>query len=495
VDEEKITHLAEPINMPMPVSRRALHEHKDRYYGEGKSLAVYVGDSLVYPSRIAVFDLSDDDEKPGFWRNIPLDPDFDTDGPDWVAVDPELGRIVFLKTAATGPVTTGPVTVTYHYGFSADIGGGEYEREATFESSLAEAKIVQVKHNGESVTKPIQDGLDSLGASDGTVEIVDGWTYEGSLAIGVSAGQRVELRAANGCRPLLRLVKENLDQDNLLEVGDPAKGKGEVILNGLVLVGGTIKVNDGVTSLRLRHCTVVPSRDKNGQIGPGLQIAAPGVAVEIDHCIILGGIEAIEGSRVNVSDSIVDAMGETAPAFGPFTPNDTTYPPGWLRATNSTFIGLVHTELMELASNTVFLARSADTKVPPVWCDRLQEGCVRFCFVPDGSRVPRQYRCQPELALKKRADELGSKVSDLPTQERERIVGRIQPALTSVHFGDYSYGQLGRLCPEEIGQGADDGAEMGAFHDLYQPQREANLRIRLQEYLRFGLVAGIFYET
>jgi hypothetical protein len=36
---------------------------------------------------------------------------------------------------------------------------------------------------------------------------------------------------------------------------------------------------------------------------------------------------------------------------------------------------------------------------------------------------------------------------------------------------------------------------MGAFHFLHQPQREADLRVRLQEYLRFGLEAGIFYST
>ena len=43
--------------------------------------------------------------------------------------------------------------------------------------------------------------------------------------------------------------------------------------------------------------------------------------------------------------------------------------------------------------------------------------------------------------------------------------------------------------------GADDEAEMGAFHDLFQPQRESNIRLRLREYLRFGLEAGVFYET
>ena len=33
------------------------------------------------------------------------------------------------------------------------------------------------------------------------------------------------------------------------------------------------------------------------------------------------------------------------------------------------------------------------------------------------------------------------------------------------------------------------------MHPLAQPQREANLFIRLDEYLRFGLAAGIFYAT
>ena len=36
---------------------------------------------------------------------------------------------------------------------------------------------------------------------------------------------------------------------------------------------------------------------------------------------------------------------------------------------------------------------------------------------------------------------------------------------------------------------------MGAFHALYPAQREANLRVRLQEFLRAGLAAGIYYAT
>jgi hypothetical protein len=46
-----------------------------------------------------------------------------------------------------------------------------------------------------------------------------------------------------------------------------------------------------------------------------------------------------------------------------------------------------------------------------------------------------------------------------------------------------------------IRQGADDEAEMGAFHDLFQSQRETNLRMRLAEYLRFTMEPGIIYVT
>jgi hypothetical protein len=43
--------------------------------------------------------------------------------------------------------------------------------------------------------------------------------------------------------------------------------------------------------------------------------------------------------------------------------------------------------------------------------------------------------------------------------------------------------------------GAEDGAEMGVFNMLQQPQREATLCAVLDEYIPFGLIAGIFYVT
>ena len=71
----------------------------------------------------------------------------------------------------------------------------------------------------------------------------------------------------------------------------------------------------------------------------------------------------------------------------------------------------------------------------------------------------------------------------------------MRPVFTSLTYGTPAYAQLSLRCAPEITSGAEDGSEMGAFHDLFAAQRETNLRVRLDEYLRFGLEAGIFFAS
>ena len=78
-------------------------------------------------------------------------------------------------------------------------------------------------------------------------------------------------------------------------------------------------------------------------------------------------------------------------------------------------------------------------------------------------------------------------------KQRERV--RVRPRFTSTRYGHPAYCQLACDCAEEIKRGADDESEMGAFHDLYQPQREANLRARLDEYTPAGMEAGILFAN
>ena len=86
-------------------------------------------------------------------------------------------------------------------------------------------------------------------------------------------------------------------------------------------------------------------------------------------------------------------------------------------------------------------------------------------------------------------------MTDLASDEAARIRKRMVATFHSLSYGDPDYAQLTRRTPEEIRTGAEDGSEMGVFHDLFAPQREENLGIRLDEYLRFGLEAGFFFET
>jgi hypothetical protein len=74
-------------------------------------------------------------------------------------------------------------------------------------------------------------------------------------------------------------------------------------------------------------------------------------------------------------------------------------------------------------------------------------------------------------------------------------VAWLVPSFQSTTYGEADYCQLRLGAPQQIRAGASDGAEMGAFNQLKQPQRETNLRIRLNEYVPFGRSAGIIYVT
>ena len=122
---------------------------------------------------------------------------------------------------------------------------------------------------------------------------------------------------------------------------------------------------------------------------------------------------------------------------------------------------------------------------------------MRFCYVPIGCRTPRRYSCQPDLVVKPIQDNFAQ--GTISAAERDRRLAieqlRVKPQFTARRYGEPGYGQLALTCAEEIKRGADDESEMGVFHDLYQPQREANLRARLDDYMPAGSNAGIIFAS
>ncbi len=471
--EKSITHLAEPINVPEPISRRVLDSSLASYYGA--DLSIFIENTVI--GDVAACNLSDADPSGTTWAHTP------PNAP--VAIDPVLGRISFRDAQAEPP------RVVFHYGFSAAMGGGQYERSQTFDAAIAPIDVV-------ASPGPIQPVLDGRTAG-GVVELSDSGRFEETPAITLDPGVRFEFRAANEHRPTL-IVAGPLD----ITGGADA----EVTLNGLLIGGGHIRIlsalGDALRKVRLVHCTLVPGLSLGIDGAPGTP-GAPSLVIEhtespleieIDHCI-LGPIHAPSNATVLIRHSIVDANSDTAVAYAGLLDDIAG---GTVSVVNSTIIGTIHTELLKLASNSIFLSRTEDGTAP-VRSKRRQTGCVRSCWLPLEARVPRRYRCQPDLEIAEQVAAAIKKSGNNTISDADRqaiidaVVVRLVPAFTSLRYADPGYCQLRISAPEQIRAGADDEAEMGAFHDLFQPQRESNVRVRLREYLRFGLEAGVFYET
>ena len=454
--EDEITQLSTPLNVPLPIGRRVFHERKTDFYSEGdirRSVCLYVGSADPLPAipiaSVRICNLSDDGAT---WAHLP--------GAGLYAIDPVLGRIALPPGLAADT----RVEVDYHYGFSADLGGGEYERAQSFGAAVATLRVPD-----DHAT--IQAAITALGGS-GVVEIADSGRYQETLSINVAAGERIELRAANGRRPTVVLTGECT-----LAGGTDA----EISLNGLLLTGQRLHVpaagGNALRRLEVRHCTLVPGWTLTADGSPvspaeeSLLVDLPDIIVTIERAI-LGGILAHDGASCSLTDSILDGCAPDGTAYAGL---DGTGAGGALTLDACTVIGKIHAATLPLVSNSILLAtlEPASTWLAPIIATRRQEGCVRFSYVPANARVPQRHRCVP-----------GDDTS--PTAA---------PQFTSLRYGHHAYAQLRAASGPAILTGASDEGEMGAFHHLYQPQRETNLRVRLDEYLRVGLEAGVFYDS
>jgi hypothetical protein len=249
---------------------------------------------------------------------------------------------------------------------------------------------------------------------------------------------------------------------------------GQFILDGVWIEGKLTVLKGNLRELRIAHTSLMPS-----QGGVGCTVDNPALAITLSHTIT-GPIALPDSVPVlNALDTVIDGEGGQAiQAAGVAASLE-----------RCTVIGGTSVRTLE-ASEVIFTA--------PVVAARRQTGCVRFSFVPDGSKTPRRYRCQPDIEVAAqiaRAEKQGIVTAAEKVEIRSGVIGWLAPAFTSVVYGDPAYGQLTLSCPRQVREGAEDTAEMGIFHDLLQPQRAANLRAGLDEYLRAGLEAGIFYVS
>jgi hypothetical protein len=518
------TTIAQEANVAAPIRRLAFERHPGLFYGDGKSFAIWAdGWAGFDPAKpipieaIVPADLSD-------WEYAPL--------AKHIAVDPALGRFAFPLDQDQMPKKG--VRVSYHYGFSAELGGGEYDRpildpfpRAAAESSDPQnsppqaAEVAAVKSYQVGEGKPFTRLRQAINQwhedkpQDAVIEITDSGVYVEPIYIRVNANQTLQLRAANGVRPVVRMLDWQTDLPDALTVTMCRDSR--FTLDGLLVTGRGAEFHgperdkpadprDPIcgAEILIRHCTFVPGWElecdctpvRDGE--PSLEFYNIRAKVRIEHSIV-GAIQVHEDEvksdpiPICISDSIVDATADDKEAIGA---------PGYavahalLTMLRCTVFGIVDVHAVTRAENCIF---NNCLNVA-----RRQLGCMRFCYVPYGCRTPRRYHCQPDLAAQMIAETLqtAAVANNQPSpsateldaaKTRERL--RVQPQFNSERYGAPTYCQLSDECADEIKRGADDESEMGVFHDLFQPQREANLLARLEEFTPAGTDVGIIHAT
>jgi hypothetical protein len=537
------TGISGELDVPSFIERAALERRFNDYYGPDKSLCIWRDgmQNFVPQDKIIVADLSE-------WAYQPQR--------DQVVVDPRLGRIAF--SPRTSPKMS--LWVTYHYGFSAEMGGGQYHRPL---SPVGERRLYSVsaraarergrRASASSHYRTINEALARWyqdNADDAVIEIDDNEAYVEPVDIALRAGQTLELRAANGMRPTIHLRDWTTNRADAMlircaereqsryeeandpyqaqvdgpyhapddEYGETQEGDGDygqdpeepppyteekkacaprIILDGLLIEGRSLQVqgdpaNGDLSAVTIRHCTLVPGwsvdeecEPENGE-EPSLELNSTKARVTIEKSI-LGSVLVVRDEvtldpmRITLVDSILDA---TSSEYDAVYGLENRLAHATLVLKRCTVLGRVRTHAIELAENTILDGG--------VTVARRQVGCVRFCYVYPGSRTPRRYRCQPDMAVTRL-----QALSETPLEDEEKTweERRVRPLFNSRRYGTPTYLQLNDACAEEIKRGAEDESEMGAFHDLFNPQREANLRARLEEYTPAGADVGIIYVT
>jgi hypothetical protein len=536
---ENEVRLFSGVGLPLALHRSDVNA--ERHYGAGKSLAIArraEGDTgaptPVPRSAIVPADLS-------HWRYEPE--------PGTVAVDALLGRLSFPPDEVPAEVV-----VAYTYGFSADIGAGEYDRipvplpPLPLGAAIGDGKItftgrclggidVEVSVDGGAparyrttptdtlasvavavaaavnalaipgVSASASDaavlvpGVSSLGVAfperfypigrnagesherlsaalmqwktDGparaVIEFADSEIYdENELDIELRAGQVLEIRAASQTRPVVRIIDWRAGAPEPLRIRG---GAGSALsFDGMLIAGSGLRIGGALAHLVIRRSTLVPGwrhlspSAKKHRVEPSILVDGAAAKISIDRSII-GPIlvrrpeRAPSPTPIAIADSIVDAF-EHGEAIG--SP-DAPVADAELRVTRSTVFGRTRVHAVESAENALFCGDVTVT-------DR-QHGYFRYCFVPPGSRTPQRFACQPDGA------------------------NAVAPLFVSTRFDDPGYARLADTTPPEISRGADDRAEMGAFHDLFRAQRETNLQTRLAEYVPAGTDLAILFVS
>jgi hypothetical protein len=502
--EKSRATIAGEAELPTPIRRRALRRDLaaarrgagSKYYGPARSFAVW---RMVAPEPGKPAD-------PCRLELVPIEhivaADLSTFGkcpakPGKVAVDPHLGRLALHPD----DVSAG-LRVSYHYGFSAAVGAGEFDRIVPLPDG---AKIYRVGcfqdhlSIGDALAKRAKDVIEArtLGCPPPptVIEITDSDVYTERVDVELGEGEILHIVASNGRRPTLRLLDYAPNAPDTFRVRGAKDSR--FTLDGVQVAGRGVRVEGPLERVVFRHVTLVPGwggmqeRHRPGHSATSLSFVDVTGHVLIDASIV-GPVRVTEHGepmRIDIHDSIVDAL---SPEGSALSAHAGRFAHAALTILRSTIFGTIAVHQLVLGEDSIFSGK--------ITVARTQSGCVRYSWVRLGSRTPRRYRCQPDLAMtlatEACCDGAMQHVSGDDADELRKLAElRVRPMWTSTTFGQPGYAQLHGRCPAEIAAGASDSSEMGAFHNLFTPQRMAILQARADAFTPAGFECGILLAT
>ena len=348
-------------------------------------------------------------------------------------IDPEQGRLLFIGS----PVLNNDILANYHYGFSAPIGAGTYDRPAV-------KNAIPVKQFSDGGAIPAAQLLPN------DINQIDNNKTYGPIGSKTTI-QNFVLQAADKARPFIRL-----ESDWTLNTG--ANKNAILTLDGLWIgsKGNTnfsIILKGNYDSVTIKNCTIDPGGGQN-ILGENLNPVNIIIEATIQKMVIDKSITAAIKTKNDglieeliICDSILQSVNSANPTIELDKGK-------MVHIERTTLLGsiMVHrleaTEVIITGQSTVF-----DT----------QTGCFRFSAAPSSSRLPRPY--QSYLFEKEANHWFNSRI-----------------------FGRPNYALLSETAPIEIGRGAENSGEMGAFSSQINPIKMDGLTAKIEEYMPFGLI-------
>ena len=319
-----------------------------------------------------------------------------------------LGRFAFPP----GQLPKKNVRVNYQYGFSADIGGGEYNR-LLFEPSLRPATAdasqliapsyyrVGSKEQFQRIGDALKQWLTDRPNNAAVIELTESAVFNRrtrQYCLGSGADLATARRQPGSAGDPAPDWQTDLPDAMAIQLppgsrfsldGIMVTGRA-VQISGLATEDGNGAANDPCPAqVVIRHCTLVTgwgldcNCEPKRPAEPSLEIFNLRANVRIEHSI-LGSIQiqedqvAIDPIPLLIADSLLDATAADKEAIGA--------PGGIVAHANLTVLrctvfGIVNTHAIVLAENSIF---NNCLNVA-----RRQLGCMRFCYVPPGCRTPK----------------------------------------------------------------------------------------------------------